>query len=320
MKKSAFNSIICLALLILATLVCNASAADSQTKSKIILDTDIGTDIDDAWALAFVLSYKGFEPLGVTITDADTPARAKIACKRLHLANRGKIPVAIGRQTATPAGRIDYQFSWAEDFTLKKPIDQPAADFIVNTIKRNPGEVTLIGIGPLQNIADALRIEPNLARYVKRVVLMSGCIYGTAWTRTPIAEWNVVTALTDSQIVYSSGLPITIIPLDSTSYVQLASEERDEIRARNSLLTRSLEALYRLWISSPASRMTMHDQMAVAEAASPGRFFGKKESLLLKVDDKGFTRIDNLSGKPVEVCLEPRRDDFVKYFISELLQ
>jgi inosine-uridine nucleoside N-ribohydrolase len=286
---------------------------------KVILDTDIGTDIDDAWALAFVIAHPGFEPLGITISDADTPARAKVACKMLHLTGRKELPVAVGRQTPTPAGRIDYQFSWAEDFTAKQPIAQSAADFIVETAKRYPGEVTLLAVGPLQNLADALRKEPNLGRYLKRVVLMSGCIYGTADRATPIPEWNVVVSTADSQLVYGAGLPLTIVPLDATTHVQLREEERERLRKHHSPLTTSLEALYRLWIANPTQRMTLHDQLAVAEAASPGTFFGKKETLPLVVDDKGFTRIDEARGTPVVICLAPKRDEFMHYYISHLV-
>src|SRR3954469_17930587 len=88
-----------------------------NTKERVILDTDIGTDIDDAWALGFVAQHKSFDVLGVTITDANTPARAKVACKLLQAAGRTDIPVAVGRITPYPKDRIDYQFFWAEDFT-----------------------------------------------------------------------------------------------------------------------------------------------------------------------------------------------------------
>src|SRR5260221_9971780 len=106
-------------------------------KSKVILDTDIGDDIDDAWALAFVISYQGFEPLGVTITHGNTPARAKIACKLLHVTHRDDIPVFVGRQTND---KVFQQYSWAEDFTAKRPEKKSAADYIVETVKRYPGE------------------------------------------------------------------------------------------------------------------------------------------------------------------------------------
>ena len=88
----------CYLLTLLYLALCLASVPAQSGKIKIILDTDIGDDIDDAWALAFVISYQGFAPLGVTIAHGNTPERAKIACKLLHVAKRDDIPVfEIGR-------------------------------------------------------------------------------------------------------------------------------------------------------------------------------------------------------------------------------
>jgi len=316
MKRLVWICAVCTAM---TGLIASGNAAEPETsegKMKVILDTDIGGDIDDAWALAFILSHKEFDLLGVTISDGNTPARAKIACKMLHQAKRDDVPVAVGRKTHDG---FDHQFTWAEDFEAKKPIEQSAADFLVETIKNQPGEVTLVAVGPLQNVADALRKEPNLGNYVKRVVLMSGCVYGRAGGQSVIPEWNVVASTRDSQVVYAAGLPLTIVPLDSTTHVQLKQEERERVRNHRSPLTRSLESLYRLWLDSPQSRMTLHDQLAVAETASPGTFFGKKETVPLVVDDKGFTRMDRERGKPVTVCLEPKRDAFMEYYISQLV-
>ena len=317
-RRALRSAVLTLFALLWALPVGDTCSAEAPVKAKIILDTDIGTDIDDAWALAYTISHEGFETLGVTITDADTPARAKVACKMLHVTGHGNIPVLVGRKTPTPDDRVDYQFSWAEDFTAKRPAEQSAADFIVETVKRFPGEVTLVAVGPLQNVADALRKEPDLGKYVKRVVLMSGCIYGSAWGPDPIAEWNVVASIPDAQLVYAAGLPLTIVPLDSTTLVQLRDEERDQLRKHRSPLTLSLEALYRLWLEDPRARMTLHDQLAVVETGAPGAFFGKKQTLSIKVDDKGFTRVDAGAGKPVDVCFEPKRDNFMRHYIAKL--
>src|SRR5262249_17995068 len=88
----------CLASLMLLTALQPAASA-YEAKDKIILDTDIGDDIDDAWALAFVMSHQGFMPLGITIAHGNTPARARIPCKMLHLTGRDDIPVFVGRKT-----------------------------------------------------------------------------------------------------------------------------------------------------------------------------------------------------------------------------
>ena len=301
----------------LLPLFCSAVVAREQRpRTRIILDTDIGEDIDDAWALGLAITHNGFDLLGVTITHGNTPARAKIACKLLNVAGRRDVPVFIGRKTND---KVFAQFSWAEDFSAVKPAEKTAADFIVDAAKRHPGEVTLVGVGPLENIADALRKEPGLGRYLKRVVLMSGCVYGASFSPgKPVREWNVYQSTADARLVYDAGLPITIVPLDSTSYVRLGDPDRKRIAEHGSPLTDALERLYRLWLTSPTDRMTLHDQLAVAEAAIPGAFFGRRESLSLVVDEEGYTRIDNARGKVVSVCMEPRRDEFMEYFCRTL--
>jgi len=303
--------------IILGMSICLAELCAQQVPLKVILDTDIGDDIDDAWALAFVIAHKNFEPLGITVAHGNTRARAKMACKMLHLTGRDSVPVFVGRQTKQK--EYSHQFTWAEDFGAKRPDAKTAANFIVEAIKRNPGEVTLIAVGPLQNLADALRQEPQLGKLVKRIVLMGGCVYGTADKQAPIAEYNVYSSVADSQLVYGAGLPLTIVPLDSTTHVSLNDAERDKLQKYPSPLTFALEVLYRLWLEKPQSRMTLHDQLAVAETAAPARFFGKVETLPIWVDDKGFTRVDSKKGKPVAVCLQPKRDAFMQYYLGELV-
>ncbi len=297
----------------------HSGAASSAARDKIILDTDIGSDIDDAWALGFAVKSPRFELLGVTVTDGNTPARAKLACKLLHRVGRTDIPVAVGRETTPASGAIDYQFTWAEDFVAYRPITQSAADFIVETVKQHPGEITLVAVGPLQNVADALRKEPALPRLVKRLVLMSGSIYASAWSPSPMPEWNVKSAIADAQLVYSAGFAMTIVPLDSTTYVRLEDVERQQLRDSRGPLPVALEGLYRLWIESPSARMTLHDQLAIGEAEQPGAFFGRRDTLPIAVDSEGYTRIDGEHGKSVLVCLQPKRDPFVRHYISRLM-
>ena len=119
--------------------------------------------------------------------------------------------------------------------------------------------------------------------------------------------------------MYAAGLPLTTVPLDSTTYVTLKDEERDRLLKHDSPVTRSLEALYRLWIEKPSSRMTLHDQLAVAETVRPGAFFGRKDTLSLVVDDKGYTKVDPARGKPAAVCLEPKRDEFMTFYLDGLM-
>jgi len=305
--------------LLLVAAIATAPCVAAAERSKVLLDTDIGTDIDDAWALGFVVRHDDFDVLGVTVTDGDTAARARLALKLLRVAGRDDVPVAVGRAIPVPAERAfeSRQLEWAEDFTARRPIAKPAADFVVDVVRKHPGAVTLIAVGPLQNVADALRREPRLPQLVRRLVLMSGCIEGWPGKPGPIPEWNVVQAIADAQLVYGAGFPLTIVPLDATMLVQLREDERERVRERRTPLTSALESLYRLWLKSPASRMTLHDQLAVAEAASPGAYFDEIRTLAIRVDDAGVTRVDP-AGKPVRVCLGPKRDLLLDDYLRTL--
>jgi purine nucleosidase len=304
--------------ILLIAFTSGVSPAAAQQRMKILLDTDIGTDIDDAWALGLLIASPEVELVGVTITDGDTAARAKVACKLLHVSGRNEVPVAVGRPTPPP-DQVDLQFTWAEDFTAKRPVAQSAANFIVEALRKQPGEITLVAVGPLQNVADALRKEPKLGPLAKRVVLMSGSIAANAWSSSAVAEWNVKRAIADAQLVYGTGLPLTTVPLDSTTYVTLKEEERERLMNHPAPLTRALESLYRLWIERPSQRMTLHDQMAVAETLRPGAFFDRCGSMPIRVDDRGYTLVDKTDGKPVSVCLEPKRDEFMKFYLDGLM-
>jgi purine nucleosidase len=308
-----------IALALLLALAAGVPAGTQSPRMKVVLDTDIGTDIDDAWALGYAVKSPAFELLGVTVTDADTPRRAKLACKLLSRLGRTDVPVAVGRPTpAVPADRVDYQFAWAEDFDAYRPIATPAVEFLAETIRRNPGAVTLIAVGPLQNLGDLVRQHPDVVPLVKRVVLMSGSIGANYYGPVPVAEWNVKVAIPDAQAVYAAAWPLTIVPLDSTSYVRLEDQERETLRKAGTPLVIALEALLRLWTDRPASRMTLHDQLALAETQHPGRFFGRCTLMPLRVDGAGYTRVDAAGGHPVNVCLEPKRNEFMAHYLAQL--
>jgi purine nucleosidase len=314
-----FSRLARISLAVLCVVLASQPAVGQQTRMKVVLDTDIGTDIDDGWALGYALKSPTFDLVGVTVTDADTPQRARLACKLLYRLGRTDVPVAVGRKTAAvPPDRVDYQFSWAEDFDAYKPVAAPAVEFLAEIIRRNPNQITLIAVGPLQNIGDLVRLHPDVVPLVKRVVLMSGSVGRSAWSSAAVAEWNVKLAIPEAQAVYAASWPVTIVPLDSTTYVRLEDRERETLRAAGTPLVIALEALLRLWAEGPDSRMTLHDQLALAEAQHAGKFFGRCEPMPLRVDADGYTRVDPARGRPIAVCLEPKRDEFMKHYLSQL--
>ncbi|OPZ72073.1 MAG: ribonucleoside hydrolase 1 [bacterium ADurb.Bin478] len=138
------------------------SAAPAGQRQKVIVDFDLGNDIDDAFALALLLASPELELVGITLDHGRTDLRAQIACRMLYEVGCETIPVAVGRQTAHRVGKdrepapYHPQYYWAEGFTAVKPVSTPAADFIIHMLNRYPGEIVLITTGPVPNMADVV--------------------------------------------------------------------------------------------------------------------------------------------------------------------
>ena len=161
----------------------------SQEKQKIIFDCDLGGDIDDAFAVALILASPEFEVLGFVMDQGDTPKRAQVACKMLYETGMEDIPVVVGRKTN------DYftsQFHWAEGFETVKPINKNATDFIIENLRKYPDEIILFTVGPVPNIMDVLKKDPDALKLAKHVYSMFGSYYmGYDTGPIPSAEWNV---------------------------------------------------------------------------------------------------------------------------------
>jgi len=139
-----------LALLMLLLLLVGRthSATPQATAAKVIFDTDIGDDIDDAYALGFLLRSPEVRVLGVTTAFEDTHLRARLATRFLNSAGREDVPVYEGPKTA---GKSHFtQSQWAEGSPDRTYPD--AIEFMLNTIRRDPGQVTLVAVAPLTNV------------------------------------------------------------------------------------------------------------------------------------------------------------------------
>ena len=152
---------------VLATLLSFAAISQAeQTPPKtipVILDTDIGDDIDDTWALALLLRCPEFD-VKLVVTDMDKGLyRAKLIAKFLEVAGRTDIPVAIGHGGREGSSR---QQEWVEDYDLDSypgTLHQDGAQATIDTIMNSKEEVTVLAIGPVPNLAEALRREPRIA-------------------------------------------------------------------------------------------------------------------------------------------------------------
>ena len=287
--------------------------SSSQSKIPVILDTDIGTDIDDAFALALILSSPEIELLGVTTVSGDTQARARLAAKLVWEAGGAwrKVPVYAGEPG--PPQPID-QGRWATAFTSPGLHANGAVDFLRKEIDRRPGAITIIAIGELTNVAAVLQSDPSAASKIKRISLMGGSIArGYAPDSKPEPEWNVKSNPRAAQIVFSSGVPILMAPLDVTAMLQLDAAGRRRVFTQLTPMTNALAILYYLWGKETP---TMFDPMAVAMLIDPG--LCQTEERAIAVDGQGFTRV--VEGKPANVTVGMRTDPgkFFEFYLERV--
>ncbi len=267
---------------------------------KVILDTDIGDDIDDAFALALAVKSPELKIIGVCIENA-IDGRTKIALKLLHLKGRDDIPVAKGLEVPGLVGKPQAnQVSWSIDYDLTKPCKLNTVDFIISKVKESPGEITIINIGPLTNIATALRKSPEIKGMIDEIVVMGGPFYigyGIKIEQKPGSDYNLGCDPKASKLTFTSGIPILSVGLQVTAHLKLWKENGDRIRNANTSLTHALCELYHLW---GGEIPTLYDPLAVAVTID--QTFVDKSSVHVEINDNGDTRVVEGLISNVDVC------------------
>jgi len=243
---------------------------------KIIFDTDIGTDVDDLVALALVLNSPEIELAGVTCVYGDVLMRARMVLKLLRMRGRGDVPVTMGAAAPLLSDRPIYsgahegrRFLEAEDEALQ-PASEFAVNFIVRSVMDNPGQIHLLCIGPLTNAALAFRQEPRLAQNLAGLTIMGGAFQRSADVYADYGEYNIVSDPEAAHIVFSSGTPITLIPLDVTTQVRITSADSARIREAGTPFHQAVADQIDLYSYFADRGWThMHDPLAMAVLIRP---------------------------------------------------
>jgi inosine-uridine nucleoside N-ribohydrolase len=296
-------------------------ASRPGTTEKVIIDTDIGTDIDDAFAVGLALQSSELKILGISTAWGDTHLRARLLTRFLKETGHSDIPIAVGIAKERPGKpEILSQAPYAE----RAPADQKypnAVDFLLEQIRLHPGEITLISIGPETNLGAAIDRDAATFRKLKRVVLMGGSVYrgyssfNYGKTHGPDPEWNILCDVQAAQKVFTPGVPLYVMPLDSTQ-IKLQELERAEIFKTSSALTDALLVLYAQWSHGTAQTPTLFDAVAVAYAMHPE--LCPAQPLRLRVDDQAYTRVE--AGPPnAQVCLRSSSDQFLEFFMPRIV-
>jgi inosine-uridine nucleoside N-ribohydrolase len=324
-------------------------APKNAAQQLVVLDTDIGDDIDDAFALALLLQSPKIRLLGITTAFGDTELRARLVDRYLSAVGRGDILVAAGVET--PATNHFTQAAYAKqgatplgDSCMKRlmsvsqmPIPKREQDrydscekdrhdavgFILRSAETYPGQITLIAIGPLFNEQAAIARDAATFRKLKRVVMMGGSVYrgydggiAGAAVPPPSPEWNIRCDPAGLRALLASGVPVFMMPLDSTQ-IHLTPGELGTILAHGSPLSDQLTLLYHQWTGAEPWRMpTLFDPVAASYAIRPE--LCPTKPMHLEVDDQGFTKPG--PGEPnAQVCLKADEQGFREFLLKRIL-
>ncbi len=283
-------------------------------KQKVIFDCDLGDDIDDAYALALLLSSDEFDILGVVLDYGNTPKRAQIACRMLYETGREDIPVVVGRKTKE---NYSNQFYWGEGFDKVKPISQSAADFIIEKLRQYPHEVILFTVGPVPNMADVLDKDPEALKLTKKIYSMFGSFYvGYNKNPTPDKEWNVEADVEASKKFMACGADMVFAGLDVTGHVKFSKDRRLKLLFRQSPLTNAISGLNALW-EYESRDPTLYDPVAIGMVLWPELF--KTERVHVSVTDDGYTVIDKNKAPNCTIGISIETEKFLKRIVNRYL-
>lgn len=291
----------------------------NSVKEKILLDTDIGSDIDDAVCLAYLLANPACELLGITTVTGEVVKRAQMASALCKLAGKdveifpgSELPLLIPQyQPLAPQAEALKDWPHQERFP-----EGQAISYLRNTIRANPGEVTLLTIGPLTNIGLLFRVDPEIPRLLKRLVLMCGVFTNRLAGVGPL-EWNAMGDPHASAIVYQSPVPIhRSVGLDVTCQVKMPA---DEVRQRfQKGLLRPVLNFAEVWFRHNQI-LTFHDPLAAVAIFDEQicRFDrGSVEVELVSARTKGMTHwTPDINGLH-EVAMAVNPDRFFNHIFS----
>jgi purine nucleosidase len=319
-----FHALFLLVFLIfgLASGVTSARAQHALAKAAhpqlVWVDTDIGDDIDDAFALSLILKSPELKLLGVSTAFGDTEMRARLVDH--YFAEMGITGISVTAGIHTETSNLMTQRAYAEEAPARTHADGVAA--LLDAIRAHPGQLTLIAIGPLFNVGAAIDRDPATFRKVKRVVIMGGSIY-RGYDREndkhhpPDPEWNIVQDPKGAAKLFNAGVPLYVMPLDSTQ-IHLDAASRDALFAKSGKLGVQLKALYEQWAATNpghSSTPTLFDPVAAAYTFRPD--LCPVKPLHIDVNEKGMTLPG--SGKTnAQVCLQSNETGFLDLLQSRL--
>ena len=281
---------------------CRLVAFAAQTV-PVVLDTDIGDDIDDTWALAILLHHPELDLKLVTTTFGKAEYRAKIVARLLTIAHRTDVPVGLG---AGGHGGTGGQQPWVQDYKLESypgPIKEDGVQALIDTVNRAEKPITIISIGPSDTVAAALQRQPDIATKAYFVGMQGSVRKG--YDGGPVCpEWNVKANIAAAQkALLAPWKKVTITPLDTCGLVKVSGARYAELTRSQDPLTKAVLENYRIWAKKDqlSASSVLFDTVAVYLATPGAKSLLKLEDLNINVSPSGLTTIDDL-GRPMAVA------------------
>ena len=291
----------------------------------VILDTDIGSDIDDTWALAMALGCPEIDLRMVVSATGDTHHRASIVGKMLEQTGRTDIEIGIG--IPTDVGPKNQE-RWVGDYDLSRylgTVHEDGVAAMADMIMSSSETITLVCIGPLPNIGALLKRAPGVVEKV-RFVGMHGSVYkGYFGTEEIHPEYNVKFHLEDAQASLHAAWPVTITPLDTCGTVRLDGELHAAVASAENQSMQAVIGNYKAWLAAinkdeeiaEVKSSVLFDTVAIYLAFAEDLL--EVEDLRIRVDDDGYTRIDE-TGNMMRVATNWRDyDAFLDLLVERLL-
>lgn len=244
----------------------------------VILDTDMGTDVDDCLALAVLLGSPEIDLIGVTTVYGDVALRARMTRKLLSLRARGEVPVHEGlgaplmknQPVFWPGHEGVGLLEEGDEERFGTSPDQHTVDFLIEQVMSAPGEIHLLAVGPLTNIAAAMIRQPELAFNIAHLTVMGGFI--APWTGgRGAAEHNIQCDPEAARVVFASGAPISLVPLDVTLKTVITREGVAAIRAAETPFHQAVADQVALYppFEERGGQTFLHDPLAAAAIVRP---------------------------------------------------
>ncbi len=270
----------------------------SSKKIPVILDTDIGEDIDDTWALGFLLKCPEFDVKLITTTTDDTVLKAKLVAKFLEIAGRTDIPIGIGPSENRKKGK---QYSWIKDYKLSEysgSVYKNGIEVLCSTIIDSPDSITLIAIGPLGTVAGALKMNPNITENARFVGMHGSIRIGYKGAPSPYPEYNVEHDIQSCREVFQAPWKKTITPLDTCGNIVLSGDNFERIMNCDNTIVKLIKENFKIWAKEKSlTKLITEDKKTSILFDTVAIYLGFSEELLniedlkIKVTKKGITKI-----------------------------